>query len=131
MKLATFKTAKGASYGAVMDKGIVDLGKRLGNRYPDLKALIAGNGFRRSSEASEGAAGPQGIGNHLAAGHPQPRQDRLRRPELPGPRGRDRPRQHRAAGDLPARRRVAGRPPAADRRGRASRRTSTSRPRSR
>jgi 2-keto-4-pentenoate hydratase/2-oxohepta-3-ene-1,7-dioic acid hydratase in catechol pathway len=46
MKLATFKTAKGASYGAVVDKGIVDLGRRLGNRYPDLKALIAANAFK-------------------------------------------------------------------------------------
>ncbi len=45
MKIATFKTSKGASYGAVTDSGIVDLGRRLGNRYPDLKALIAGNGF--------------------------------------------------------------------------------------
>src|SRR6185369_17730249 len=43
MKLATFSTAKGASYGAVVDKGIVDLGKRLGNRYPDLKALVEAN----------------------------------------------------------------------------------------
>jgi 2-keto-4-pentenoate hydratase/2-oxohepta-3-ene-1,7-dioic acid hydratase in catechol pathway len=46
MRLATFKTAKGVSYGAVTDKGIVDLGKRLGNRYPDLKALIAANAFK-------------------------------------------------------------------------------------
>jgi 2-keto-4-pentenoate hydratase/2-oxohepta-3-ene-1,7-dioic acid hydratase in catechol pathway len=46
MKLATFKTSKGASYGAVVDQGIVDLGKRLGNRYPDLKALIAANAFK-------------------------------------------------------------------------------------
>jgi 2-keto-4-pentenoate hydratase/2-oxohepta-3-ene-1,7-dioic acid hydratase in catechol pathway len=50
MKLATFKTAKGASYGVVVDKGIVDLGKRLGNRYPDLKALIAGNGFGEAAK---------------------------------------------------------------------------------
>jgi 2-keto-4-pentenoate hydratase/2-oxohepta-3-ene-1,7-dioic acid hydratase in catechol pathway len=50
MKLATFKTAKGASYGAVTDKGIVDLGRRLGNRYPDLKALIAGNGFGEAAK---------------------------------------------------------------------------------
>jgi len=45
MKLATFKTAKGASYGAVTDKGIVDLGRRLGNRFPDLKALIRDGGM--------------------------------------------------------------------------------------
>src|SRR3954469_16957960 len=41
MRLASFKTSKGASYGAVTDQGIVDLGKRIGNKYPDLKALIA------------------------------------------------------------------------------------------
>ena len=45
MRLASFKTSKGASYGAVTDRGIVDLGKRIGNKYPDLKALIAANGF--------------------------------------------------------------------------------------
>jgi 2-keto-4-pentenoate hydratase/2-oxohepta-3-ene-1,7-dioic acid hydratase in catechol pathway len=50
MKLATFKTAKGASYGVVVDKGIVDLGRRLGNRYPDLKALIAANGFGEAAK---------------------------------------------------------------------------------
>jgi 2-keto-4-pentenoate hydratase/2-oxohepta-3-ene-1,7-dioic acid hydratase in catechol pathway len=47
MRLATFKTAKGASYGAVTDKGIVDLGRRLGNSYGDLKAVIAGNAFSK------------------------------------------------------------------------------------
>jgi 2-keto-4-pentenoate hydratase/2-oxohepta-3-ene-1,7-dioic acid hydratase in catechol pathway len=50
LKLATFKTAKGASYGAVVDKGIVDLGRRLGNRFPDLKALIAGNGLGEAAK---------------------------------------------------------------------------------
>lgn len=45
MKLATYKTAQGSSYGIVTDKGIIDLGKRLGAKYPDLKALIAGNAF--------------------------------------------------------------------------------------
>jgi len=50
LRLATFKTAKGASYGAVVDKGIVDLGRRLGNRFPDLKALIAGNGFGEAAK---------------------------------------------------------------------------------
>jgi len=45
MRLASFKTAKGASYGAVTGNGIVDLRRHLGNQFPDLKALIAGNGF--------------------------------------------------------------------------------------
>ena len=43
MKLLSFKAAQGASYGAVTDKGIVDLGRRLGSRYADLKALITSN----------------------------------------------------------------------------------------
>ncbi|PYR22396.1 MAG: 5-carboxymethyl-2-hydroxymuconate isomerase, partial [Acidobacteria bacterium] len=29
MRLASFRTAQGASYGAVTDQGIVDLGRRL------------------------------------------------------------------------------------------------------
>src|SRR6185503_1962506 len=45
MRLASFRTPKGASYGAVTDKGIVDLGRRIGNKYPDLKALLAGDGL--------------------------------------------------------------------------------------
>jgi 2-keto-4-pentenoate hydratase/2-oxohepta-3-ene-1,7-dioic acid hydratase in catechol pathway len=40
MKLASFSTAQGASYGAVTAKGIVDLRRRLGSRYPDLKAVL-------------------------------------------------------------------------------------------
>jgi 2-keto-4-pentenoate hydratase/2-oxohepta-3-ene-1,7-dioic acid hydratase in catechol pathway len=41
MKLASFATAQGASYGAVVGKGIVDLRRYLGNQYPDLKAVIS------------------------------------------------------------------------------------------
>ena len=47
MKLATFKTAQGASYGAVVGKGIVDLRRFLGNQYPDLKSAISGNAFSK------------------------------------------------------------------------------------
>jgi len=50
MKLATFRTAQGASYGAVTGKGIVDLRRYLGNQYPDLKALIEGAGFSKASQ---------------------------------------------------------------------------------
>jgi len=57
MRLASFHTAaQGASYGAVTDKGIVDLRRYLGNQFPDLKALIAGNGF--SSAARHLSASP-------------------------------------------------------------------------
>jgi 2-keto-4-pentenoate hydratase/2-oxohepta-3-ene-1,7-dioic acid hydratase in catechol pathway len=50
MRLATFKTAQGESYGLVVGKGIVDLKRYLGNQYPDLKALIAGNGFSQAAQ---------------------------------------------------------------------------------
>jgi len=49
MRLASFHTAaQGASYGAVTDKGIVDLRRYLGNQFPDLKSLIAGDGFLKA-----------------------------------------------------------------------------------
>ncbi|MGQ0652863.1 MAG: fumarylacetoacetate hydrolase family protein [Betaproteobacteria bacterium] len=47
MKLISFKTAQGASYGAVTAKGIVDLKRFLGNQYPDLKAVVADNAFSK------------------------------------------------------------------------------------
>ena len=45
MRLATFRTAQGTSYGIVTVKGIVDLKRYIGNRFADLKALIGGNAF--------------------------------------------------------------------------------------
>ncbi|MDR6585203.1 hypothetical protein HBH1_04504 [Herbaspirillum sp. BH-1] len=45
MKLLSFHVKGGAigSYGIATDQGIVDIGARLRDRYPDLKALLAGN----------------------------------------------------------------------------------------
>ncbi|HEY7239351.1 MAG TPA: 5-carboxymethyl-2-hydroxymuconate isomerase, partial [Burkholderiales bacterium] len=48
MKLSTYQTAQGASYGIVTAKGIVDLKRYLGNQYPDLKSLIAGNALSQA-----------------------------------------------------------------------------------
>lgn len=45
MKLASFRLKGRASYGIVSGGAVVDLGARLGRKYPDLKALIAGDGF--------------------------------------------------------------------------------------
>jgi 2-keto-4-pentenoate hydratase/2-oxohepta-3-ene-1,7-dioic acid hydratase in catechol pathway len=56
MKLATFKTAQGQSYGIVTGKGIVDLKRYIGNQYPDLKALIAGNGYADAAKHLNAAA---------------------------------------------------------------------------
>ena len=41
MKLISFARAGQESYGTVTDSGVVDIGRRLGSRYGDLRALIA------------------------------------------------------------------------------------------
>ncbi|CCJ76739.1 Fumarylacetoacetate hydrolase family protein [Cronobacter muytjensii 530] len=41
MKLASYLHQGRRSYGIVTDKGVVDLGSRLGARYADLKTLLA------------------------------------------------------------------------------------------
>jgi 2-keto-4-pentenoate hydratase/2-oxohepta-3-ene-1,7-dioic acid hydratase in catechol pathway len=43
MKLSSFTLDGRATYGIATDSGVVDLGRRLGSRYPDLKSLIAAN----------------------------------------------------------------------------------------
>jgi len=50
MRLATFSTAQGVSYGIVTAKGIVDLKRYIGNQYPDLLSLIAGNGYAEAAK---------------------------------------------------------------------------------
>jgi 2-keto-4-pentenoate hydratase/2-oxohepta-3-ene-1,7-dioic acid hydratase in catechol pathway len=56
MKLSSYRTSDGIGYGVVTDKGVVDLTRRLGAKYPDLKALIAGNALAEAEKAAQGAA---------------------------------------------------------------------------
>jgi len=56
MKLATFKTGGRVSYGAITDKGVVDLGKRLGERAPTLRALIAAGALEEAKKAAASTA---------------------------------------------------------------------------
>jgi 2-keto-4-pentenoate hydratase/2-oxohepta-3-ene-1,7-dioic acid hydratase in catechol pathway len=56
MKLSSYRTSDGIGYGVVTDKGVVDLTRRLGAKYPDLKALIAGNALTEAEKAAQGAA---------------------------------------------------------------------------
>jgi len=56
MRLASFRTAQGASYGAVTNQGIVDLGRRLGNRYSDLRALLERSGLEEERKAAGSSA---------------------------------------------------------------------------
>jgi 2-keto-4-pentenoate hydratase/2-oxohepta-3-ene-1,7-dioic acid hydratase in catechol pathway len=55
MKLASYKTSKGAGYGVVRDDGIVDLTRRIGKKYPDLHALIAGNALAQAQKIAKAA----------------------------------------------------------------------------
>jgi 2-keto-4-pentenoate hydratase/2-oxohepta-3-ene-1,7-dioic acid hydratase in catechol pathway len=41
MKIATFEANGRVSYGIVKDQGVVDVGSRLGQRFPDLRSVIA------------------------------------------------------------------------------------------
>lgn len=44
MKLLSFETDAGTSYGRLQDHGVIDLGQRLGNKYPDLRTLLEESG---------------------------------------------------------------------------------------
>ncbi|CAD6557279.1 putative protein YisK [Paraburkholderia kirstenboschensis] len=57
MKLASFSTHLGSSFGIVRDETVFDLGKRLGGRYADLKALIAADAFGEAAQAANGTQG--------------------------------------------------------------------------
>ena len=58
MKLATYRTSKGAGYGVVRDDGIVDLTRRIGKKYPDLRALLAGNALGAALKIAKAAKKP-------------------------------------------------------------------------
>jgi len=55
MKLASYRTSKGAGYGVVTDGGIVDLTRRIGKKYPDLRALLEGNALAAAQKAAKAA----------------------------------------------------------------------------
>ncbi len=54
MKLLSFSTDKGDSYGIVADDGVIDLGRRLGGKYPDLRALLEGGGLGQAEALAGG-----------------------------------------------------------------------------
>ncbi|QLK60723.1 FAA hydrolase family protein [Enterobacteriaceae bacterium Kacie_13] len=45
MKLASYLSQGRKSYGIATENGMIDLGRRIGQRFPDLKSLLAGNGL--------------------------------------------------------------------------------------
>ena len=56
MKLCSFRLNGKEMYGVVRHDGVVDLGTHLGSRYPDLKALFAGDGLAEAGEIAKQAA---------------------------------------------------------------------------
>jgi 2-keto-4-pentenoate hydratase/2-oxohepta-3-ene-1,7-dioic acid hydratase in catechol pathway len=56
MKLISFRAFGKDTYGLVNDAGVVDLGKRLGSKYPDLKSLIAAGAVQEAREFTSSAA---------------------------------------------------------------------------
>jgi len=56
MKLLSFVSAGRAGYGVVKDGAVVDLGRRLGDRWPTLRALLAGDALSEAERAARAAA---------------------------------------------------------------------------
>lgn len=55
MRLISFVANEKNSYGAINEDGIVDLGSRIGTKYSDLKALIAGDGLEEARSIGSNA----------------------------------------------------------------------------
>ena len=53
MKIGSYIHDGTTSYGVKTDEGIVDLGKRLGDQYPDLPTLLKGFALGEAVKASK------------------------------------------------------------------------------
>jgi len=56
MKIATYEHQGNESYGVVTDDGIVDLGARIGDKYPGLLELLRAEALDEARAAAEGAS---------------------------------------------------------------------------
>lgn len=56
MRLVSFRVKGETHYGVVQGNGVVDLTPRLGARFADIKAVIAGNAFGEAERAAKGAS---------------------------------------------------------------------------
>lgn len=55
MKFVTFQAGKTVSYGAVVGDGVVDLGKRLGRKYPTLRSALKNGGLAELKKVAAAA----------------------------------------------------------------------------
>jgi 2-keto-4-pentenoate hydratase/2-oxohepta-3-ene-1,7-dioic acid hydratase in catechol pathway len=61
MKLVSYTANGRDAYGIARDDGIVDLTSRIGDSYPDIKALIAGGGLEAAQAAADGESADHGL----------------------------------------------------------------------
>ena len=53
MRLGSYFVGDRASYGVIVDGGVVDLGRRVGSRYADLRSLLAANATGEAREIGQ------------------------------------------------------------------------------
>jgi 2-keto-4-pentenoate hydratase/2-oxohepta-3-ene-1,7-dioic acid hydratase in catechol pathway len=56
MKFLSFEHGGAASWGAVIDGGVVDLGKAMGGKYPTLRSAIEGDALAEAAKAADSAS---------------------------------------------------------------------------
>lgn len=56
MKFLSFEKGGSASWGAVIDGGVVDLGKAMGGKFPTLRSAIEGNALKDAAGTADGAS---------------------------------------------------------------------------
>jgi len=56
MKFLSFEHGGSTSWGAVIEGGVVDLGKAMGGKYPTLRSAIEGNALKDAAGAADGAS---------------------------------------------------------------------------
>ncbi len=61
MKLVSYTANGKQAYGVARDDGIVDLTSRIGDSYPDIKSLIAGDGLEAAAAAADGESPDQSL----------------------------------------------------------------------
>ncbi len=61
MKLVSYTANGKQAYGIARDDGIVDLTSRIGDSYPDIKSLIAGDGLEAAAAAADGESPDQSL----------------------------------------------------------------------
>ncbi|MEE8083684.1 MAG: fumarylacetoacetate hydrolase family protein [Alphaproteobacteria bacterium] len=61
MKLVSYTANGKHAYGIARDDGIVDLTSRIGDSYPDIKSLIAGDGLEAAAAAADGESPDQSL----------------------------------------------------------------------